>query len=319
MDREIWGVVLAAVKRACRAVEAQARAESGGRGRRPRYPNWLVVAMYVWAVWHDRTMNWACDRSHYAGGVFRPRGRLPSVSQFTRRVKTEAFQAVLQRVHDELAERGLLSDAGYLDGKALPVSPVSKDRQATRGRVSGGFAKGYKLHAFVNERRRIVVWSVMGLNVAEQSVAAELLPHVAPALAPGAVVMADSNYDSAPLHKTAADPLGVCLLHPLKGQQRVGPDGHHPVTLRQMGGTRRELVGCWDEHPALARFVLKARDAIERVFGVLTCTAGGLAALPAWVRTLGRVRRWVGVKIILYNARLKVQKARQRQRLTAAA
>jgi len=48
-------------------------------------------------------------------------------------------------------------------------------------------------------------------------------------------------------------------------------------------------------------------DTIERVFGVLCCTAGGLGALPPWVRTLDRVRRWVGAKIVLYNARLAVQ------------
>jgi hypothetical protein len=310
MDRDVWGIVMAAIKQACRAVEREFRG-----GRTPRYPNRLVVAMYVWAVWHDRTLSWACDRAHYAGGVFRPRGPLPSVSQFTRRVKSDACDAVLRRVHDALAERGLLTDEGYLDGKALPVSPVSKDRQATRGKVSGGWAKGYKLHAFVTERRRIAAWSVTGLNVAEQSVAAELLPHVAPRLTPDAVVMADGNYDSAPLHKGVAEPLGVCLLHPLKGRQRVGPGGRHPVTQRQMGRTRRELVRCWDRRPALATLVLRARDTIERVFGVLTCTAGGLAPLPAWVRTLPRVRRWVGAKVILYNARLKAQD----QRLMAAA
>ncbi|HEV2292428.1 MAG TPA: hypothetical protein VGR35_01150, partial [Tepidisphaeraceae bacterium] len=58
-------------------------------------------------------------------------------------------------------------------------------------------------------------------------------------------------------------------------------------------------------------FVHKARQEIERVFGVLTCTAGGLANLPAWVRGLSRVRRWVGVKIILYNARLEVRERLQ--------
>lgn len=310
MDREIWGIVMTSIKRAARAVERDL-----GGCRAPRYPNWLVVAMYVWAVWHDRTLSWACDRAHYTG-LFRPRGRLPSVSQFSRRVKSDACDAVLRRVHDALAERGLLSEAGYLDGKALPVGPVSKDRQATRGKVCGGFAKGYKLHAFVTERRRIAVWGLTGLHVAEQSAAAALLPHVAPLLTPDAVLMLDSNYDSAPLHKGVAGPLGVCLLHPLKGQRRVGPEGHHPVTWRQMGATRRELVRCWDERPGLTRLVLKARDTIERVFGVLTCTAGGLAPLPAWVRTLPRVRRWVGVKIILYNARLKAQ---ENQQLTPAA
>ena len=57
--------------------------------------------------------------------------------------------------------------------------------------------------------------------------------------------------------------------------------------------------------------MLKARDEVERAFGVLTSTAGGLGPLPAWVRTLGRVRRWVGAKIILYNARLQAQEDQQ--------
>ena len=64
------------------------------------------------------------------------------------------------------------------------------------------------------------------------------------------------------------------------------------------------------------RFVYKARQQIEGVFGVLTCTAGGLSNLPAWVRHLDRVRRWVGVKVILYNARLEL---REQLRSTTAA
>lgn len=310
MDRELWTLVFATVKRAAREV-----GWNGGR-RRPRYPNWLVVAMYLWAVWHDRPLCWACDRGHYTG-LFRPRA-LPSVSQFTRRVKSHDCQRILQLVHDELAQRGLLTEEGYLDGKPLPVSPVSKDRQATRGKVSGGFAKGYKLHAFVNEHRRIVVWSVTGLHEDEKTVALHLLPHAAPSLSPGALVLKDSNYDSAPLHKAAAGLMpGVALVGPLKGQDRVGEGGHHPVTLRQMGPQRRELVAAWQQCPALLQLVLRARDTIERVFGVLCCTAGGLGtALPPWVRTLDRVRRWVGAKIILYNARLTAQ---DRLRETAAA
>ncbi|CAA9431228.1 MAG: hypothetical protein AVDCRST_MAG64-3510 [uncultured Phycisphaerae bacterium] len=114
-------------------------------------------------------------------------------------MRADACDAVLRRVHDELAERGLLSDEGYLDGKARPVGPVSKHRQATCGKVSGGFAKGYKPHAFVTERRRIAAWSVTGLTVAERGVAAALLPHAAARLTADAVVMLDGNYDPAPL------------------------------------------------------------------------------------------------------------------------
>lgn len=306
MDRELWAEVLGAVKRAAKRVGWH-----GGR-RRPRYANWLIVAMYLWCVWHDRPLCWGCDRSHH-GRLFRPR-RLPSVSQFTRRIKGEDCQRILQLVHDEFAQRGRVTAEGYLDGKALLVSPVSKDRQARRGRVSGGWGKGYKLHAFVNEHRRIVVWSVTGLSEDEKTVALELLPHLPP-MAPGAVVLKDSNYDSAPLHKAAAELLpDVRLVGPLKGQGRVGEGGHHPVTLRQMGPERRELLAAWRHRPGLVELVLKARDTIERCFGVLCCTAGGLGtALPPWARTLARVRRWVGAKIILYNARLGVQEQLQKQ------
>jgi hypothetical protein len=293
--------VLTTIKRAAKDVGW------GGGRRAPRFPNWLVVAMYVWAVWHDRTLSWACDRAHY-NGLFRPRGKLPSVSRFSRRVKSDDCQAILRKVHDALAQRGVVIDEGYVDGKAVLVSPVSKDRQATRGKVCGGFAKGYKLHAFVNENRRIVVWSVTGLHEDEKTVAMHLLPHLPP-VAPGGLILKDSNYDSAPLHKLADEAVpGAALVGPLKGQDRVGPDGHHPVTLRQMGASRRVLVAAWQHCPAAVELALRARDNVERAFGVLCCTAGGLGtALPPWVRTLDRVRRWVGVKVILYNARLKVQ------------
>jgi hypothetical protein len=301
MDRELWTLVLETIKQAAREV-----GWNGGR-RKPRFPNWLIVAMYVWATWHDRTLSWACDREHY-NGLFRARKQLPSVSQFSRRVKSEDCQRILQRMHDALAQRGLTIDEGYIDGKPVLVSPVSKDRQATRGKVCGGFAKGYKLHAFVNEHRRIVVFSVTGLHEDEKTVAMHLLPHLPP-IAPGGLVLKDSNYDSAPLHKLADEVVPeAALVGPLKGQDRVGPDGHHPVTLRQMGASRRELVAAWKHCPALLELALRARDNIERAFGVLCCTAGGLGtALPSWVRTLDRVRRWVGVKVILYNARLAVQ------------
>lgn len=301
MDRELWRSIYAVVKAAARRV-----GWNGGR-RRPSYSNTLIVAMYLWCCWHDRPLCWACDRTHY-GNLLRPR-RLPSVSQFTRRIKTGDCQRILQLVHDAFAQRGVLTDEGYIDGKALLVSPVSKDAQATRGKICGGFAKGYKLHAFVNEHRRIVVWSVTGLSVDEKTVATELLlPHLPP-MSPGAVVLKDSNYDSAKLHKAAEVLVPEArFVGPLRGQQHVIDGEHHPKTLRQMGPARRELVAAWKHCPGLLKWTLKARNTIERCFGVLCCTAGGLGtALPSWVRTLSRVTRWVGGKIILYNARLAVQ------------
>ncbi len=302
MDRELWSSVLIAIRRAAADV-----GWNGGR-RRPVYANWLIVAMYIWSVWHDRPLSWACRRGSY-GALFRPR-KLPSISQFTRRIKSDDCQRILQLVHDQFAQRGLMTPAVYIDGKPLVVSAVSKDRDARSGKISGAFARGYKLHAAVNANRRIVVWSVMGLNEDEKTVARQVLLPQLPPLTPDGLVLADSNYDSGPLHAQVSEPLGVWLVHPLRNQHRaVGK--FREQKLRQMPASRRELVRLWEQHPELMRFTYKARQEIERVFGVLTCTAGGLANLPAWVRGLERVRRWVGVKIILYNARLQVRERLQ--------
>ncbi len=201
MDRELWQSIVVVIRRAATQV-----GWNGGR-RRPVYPNWLIVAMYVWSVWHDRTLCWACRRGSY-GSLFRPR-ELPSVSQFSRRVRSDDCQRILQLAHDALAQRRCIAHLAIVDGKALPVSPVSGDRGARSGKISGAFARGYKLHALINEACRIVVWSVTGLNGDEKTVArVALLPH-APPMSVGAVVLADSNYDSAPLHRDTAGQRGA--------------------------------------------------------------------------------------------------------------
>ena len=294
MDRDGWQILKASVNRVCRRLKV--------KRRKLKFSNQLITLMYFWSAYHDRCLSWACDPSHY-GDWFRPR-KLPSISQFTRRVAEDVFQVILQRVHDDLARVGFASPVNYLDGKPLTVSPVSKDPDARSGHVTGGFAKGYKLHAQVSENRRILVWSVMPLNVAEQSVAMAMTPAL-PGAAPLALTLADSNYDSAPLHKAQAE-YDRLLLTPLRGQERVKDGQHHPVTLRQMGPERRDALAVWDEHPALAAFVLKQRNNVEGVFSVLT-VALKLGPLPAHVRRLRRVRRWVGAKIILYHARLTAQ------------
>jgi hypothetical protein len=298
MDREIWRTVVRAVDRACRAVKDP--------GRRPLYSNNLVAKLYLWSVWRNLSLSKACDpQRDQFNSLFRPR-TLPSVSQFTRRVKSDVLQEVLGHVHRQLLSCGVASDGGYFDGKPMVVSPVSKDPDAARGHVPGGFAKGYKLHAYVNDRRRIVVWSVTPLNVDEKVVAMELCDFLPPPPAEGvAVDLADSNYDSAPLHKRMAE-VDRLLLTQLRGQGRVKGGEHHPVTLRQMGPQRREAVGVWKHHPGLAKYVLKFRNNIEGVFSVMT-VALGAGSPPAHVRRLHRVRRWTGAKIILYNARLAVQ------------
>ena len=295
VEREQWHTVLSAVKRASRRLPKPKR--------RPKFPDWLIVAMFLWAVWHDRCLSWACGRSHY-GALFRPR-KLPSVSQFTRRLKTRRCRQILQWVHEGLSEAHLATPVSYVDGKPLTVGAVSKDRDARWGKVSGGYAKGYKLHAWATEDGRVPCWCVTGLNAGECPVA-ELMFGLLPPLPPGAVVLADANYDDRDLHKALA-PRGGVLVSPLKKQQQYPPGrGRHPVTLRQMGPGRRELLAAWAQAPGLVRLVLKDRVRIENVFSRLAMA--GLGPLPPFVRGTDRVARWAGGKLILYHALLRVRK-----------
>jgi len=283
MDSHQWKAVYQAIRSADRTVPRQ--------GRRKRYSDVFIVAMYIWSVGHDRPLCWACDRRNYAS-CFRPR-QLPSISQFCKRIKTERCDAMLQRVHEELAGIAWMTELSFLDARALRVGSHSKDADAKSGPVSGGMAKGYKLHAWATQDGRIPVWSVTSLNASEKTVAGELLRYQWP----GGLLLADSNYDAGWLYDRV-DAHGGQLITPLPAN--VG-GGHRPQST-----PRLRAASFWS---GLGRYVYRDRLAIERFFAHQSAFGGGLAPLPAWVRTLPRVRRWVGAKLIIYHARLRVRRA----------
>ena len=152
---------------------------------------------------------------------------------------------------------------------------------------------GYKLHAWCTHDRRIPIWSVMPLNVSEKTVAGEMLRY---AQADG-IVLADGNYDAGWLYdRVEAD--GGQLITPLP--KNVG-GGHVPQSRARLRAAsyRNNLGG----------YIYKERLGVERTFGHQSAFGGGLAPLPSWVRTLPRVRRWIGTKLIIYHARLHVRRA----------
>ena len=282
MDSHTWRVVYQAIREVDRRVQRF--------GRRTQYSDVLIVAMYLWSVEHDRPLCWACGRSNY-GSCFRPR-RLPSVSQFCRRIKSDRCQAILQGVHDRLSQRESTTSLSFLDGRALTVGPHSKDAQATRGWGRGRFDRGYRLHAWATEDGRIPLWSVTSLNVSEKTVAKELLHYGTV----GSLALADAGYDSSAVYD-AFNNHGVCLL--TKMQKKNAGMGH-----RRQSPARLAAAHAWQ---GIAGYVHTERNQIERYFGQHAVTGGGLGPLPGWVRTLERVRRWVGAKLILYHARLSLR------------
>ncbi len=62
MERELWPLLYPLLREAGRAV----------RQKDVSYPPWVLAALHVWAVLHDRPAGWACDPRHRAGTRLRP-------------------------------------------------------------------------------------------------------------------------------------------------------------------------------------------------------------------------------------------------------
>jgi len=257
------------------------------RARRCRFSDIQIVAMYVWTVIHDRPLCWGVERHSY-GRLFRPRC-LPSYSQFKRRVRSERFNLLLNKVNASLAGRDVPTPTMYVDGKALPVGSDSKDPDARLGRSGGGFRRGFKLHALVTKDGRFVGNSVTSLNACEKREAYQLMLDTPL----GDIVLGDGNYDDSKLYELAATRQTQFFAKPRAGAGQ----GHR----RQSAARLQALSLCVGGEPPNYHL----RRNIERYFGQLCGFGGSLSPLPAWVRSLPRVQRWVTAKLIGYHARLK--------------
>ena len=290
MDHEIWKVLRAAVRSADRSLPRE--------GRTKLYSDRQIVKMYFWAVWHDRPMCWACRRASY-GACFRPPA-LPSVSQFSRRLRSGRVGAMIERVGRRLADGGGRTRLAFLDGKALPISESSADPDARTGRGNGRFSRGYKVHALCDSSEKLRRFWLTPMNEGEPTVARE---HLAPHVTPGSLVLADANYDGRKLY-SAIDEHGATLFTPQRRRHDTAEG------MRRTCAPRRRAMERWRDDPAGSRELYRRRAMVERVFSALTTFGGGLSPLPAWVRRIDRVRRWVTAKIAIYNARVEVRAGR---------
>lgn len=289
MDRTIWVNLVSAVRHVDRLVPP--------RGRRRPYSDRLVLKLCLWAAWHDRPMYWACQRAHF-NRLFRPR-RLPSVSQFSRRLRSWRVQKMLGRINDVLAQHSSRVRVMYFDGKALPVSESTQDKQAKTGRGNGRFSRGYKLHVLADETGRIVGFCVRSLNEGEPRIARCLSRRVRPET----LVLADANYDSNRLYAAIAR-RGAHFFTRQKGRSLgKGKRG-------RMCAARQRMIQLWEQCPRLCKRGYRVRSGVERIFSALSSFAGGLGPLPSWVRGLRRVRQWVAAKLAVYHARLALRERR---------
>ncbi len=282
MSSHVWRLVYRSLRRVDRRTPKE--------GRACQYSDTLIVAMYLWTVFHDRPLCWAVDRSNYSS-VFRPR-RLPSRSQFCRRIRSARCQALLDALNRELAEVEDVPNIFLMDSRPLRVGSYSGDPDVRSGYTKDGFAKGYKLHALATKQGKIVAWRLTPLNRNDKPVAWELIDEARPQ----GLVLADGAYDSGALYDHVLKHRAL-LLTPLPAN---AGGGHRPQSAARMLAAQMWANG--------AEEFYRERLGIERIFSQQSSFGGGLAPLPSWVRRWSRVWRWVAAKLILYHARLALRR-----------
>ena len=290
MERELWRRIVAAL-----------RSTPPTRPRNAVYTDRQVVAVFLWAALHDRPVSWACDRANWPMQAWRR--SLPDQSTMSRRLRHPALQDLLRsllvRVQRDLGAGEVI----VADGKPLELCDHTRDPDARRGRGAGRYATGYKLHLMLDVSTHAVRgYEIHPLNVGEPNTAAAMLRTVHTHVAPGSLLLGDRIFDSNRLHEAAAQ-RGCQLIAPRKCPGRgVGRHRHHPNRFESIRMTEGDDRAIWDH-------VLKPqRVEIERFFGSLSAAAGGLFALPPWVRRLHRVRLWVAAKLVINAARIALRR-----------
>jgi hypothetical protein len=260
------------------------------------YSDVVIVLVFFWACLHDRPQCWACREQNWKPCRCKP-VRIPSASALSRRLRSPSIQAFLRLLEERLRSSGDPGLVKIIDGKPLTVGSCSKDCDAKAGRVIGGFAKGYKLHAIWAQRAVPEAWTIRPLNENESPVARRLIPQ----LSGTGYLLGDAQYDVNALHD-----LAIAYHH-----QLVAPRNRRTSkTLDSLASNPHRRHAFEMLARPFGRILMKQRNNIERLFGTATCFGGGLAPLPAWVRHYDRVYRWVWAKLILNGLRI-------RQRLTA--
>lgn len=223
---------------------------------------------------------------------------LPSYSQFCRRLKAPRAVAMIDHVARRLGRSEQDITISYIDGKVLAISRQSADPDATVGRSSRDWCKGYRLHALAAEDRKIKAFRVRPVNESETLIARELILEATP----GTIVLADAAYDSRYLYDLAEEG-GVRFFAPIKRNAAK--------TRSRTTPARRRAIKEWQKHPIRSKRLYARRTEIERIFSQCSGCGGGLNPLPGWVRRLDRVTLWVTAKVAIHNARVTLKQLRR--------
>ena len=164
MERQLWMSIVMLLNGICKLCGSGACTYSDG----------VIVKTWLWAVLHDRSVALACQVGNWP--ICLRHWQLPSESTMSRRLRSAAVNQLLQQLEKLVLDSDLRQNLVWsVDGKPLPISSHSQDRQAGYGRAVGGKAKGYKFHAIVGQNGALAHWRLAPMNKDERVMAARML------------------------------------------------------------------------------------------------------------------------------------------------
>lgn len=253
-------------------------------GKKPpgtKFSDVEILAVYLWAVLHDRPVSWAADKRNWPA-YWRKKLRVADDSTVSRRMKTSSLQMLFEKLENNFKELLPPSVCRFIDAKPLPIGPCSKDVEAGFGRAASAFAKGYKLYAITDLRQGFVAWDVLPMERNEGAIAVDLVKQIDIE----GYIIGDTAYDQSKLYELAMKK-NLCWIA-IKRKGGLGHRKQSPGRLYSIDLLKREF----------GQGLIAARRCIEQMFGQLTNLGSGLKPLPNWVRTLRRVKNWVRGKLI---------------------
>jgi len=294
MDGKLWTQLYRQIRRACKPLANRPR-----MGRPRVYGTDDVLAVWAFAALTDMPVYkarqrllspairwwlkryWVCPAS------------IPSVSTLSRRARQPDFRWLLRRVLRRLRRALGLHPTAHvvLDATLLLTGVYSRDPESRWTCHGGKWFRGYALHAICDLDGRLWAWHVTSANVQEMKAARRLIRQLASQKHPVSLVIADSGYDSEPLHQLVRGRLNAQLLAPLnlRGAKSQSWRSRQPGRLaaeKLLGTTQGQA---W----------LNERSVIERWNSWFKGNSR-VSMLPHHVRRLRRVQLWINLKLAVF-------------------
>jgi hypothetical protein len=268
-----------------------ARVKKRKPGRPFMYSCGVVAWLSLWGAYHQWPISELANQLKVNGWPkpIQPfiESPPPSLSTLSRRFKRPEIIALMNRALRTLDKGGTW---GAIDGTPLPVGRYSTDADARFGGRGTHYHRAYKLVDIVNQHGQPIAVTVVRGNTSELAAGRWLVDYLARVGRTMHTLVGDKGFDSEPFHSLVRQKIRGRLIAPV-----IKTRGRRPRNAgrnRVVGGLFRRasdrlLRSTW------GRCWRRRRKLVERINGLFKQRPHCLYALPAFVRHIHTVGRWV--------------------------